>query len=175
MRDVRELGRLSFLKEGIAQTAFVVPDLDTAVGNYAHVFGIGPWQFYTYERPLVPYMTYYGEPADYAMRLALSYFGPSRVELIECVRGPTVYEDFVEKHGYGVQHLGFLTSDMKKSLAEARQAGFSVTMEGAGFGVDGDGYYAYLDTEEAFGVVLELIERPRRKPSPERVYEAPSG
>ena len=162
--------RLPFLDNGIAQIALVVRDLDETVRRYHEVFGIGPWHLYTYGAPLVQRMSYRGKPASYRMRIALSYFGPTRIELIELVEGDTVYGDFVEAHGYGVQHLGVLVDDMATALRQAAEAGFTMTMDGSGFGLDGDGHYAYLDTEEDFGFVLELIERPKRRHPPERVY-----
>lgn len=161
---------LPFLQNGVAQIALVVKDLDKTVEMYWKVFGVGPWHFYTYGRPLLRKMSYHGQPGEYRMRLALSYFGPSRIELIELLEGDTVYADYVAEHGYGVQHLGVLVDDMAAAIAQAESAGIPMIMDGAGFGVDGDGHYAYLDTEETFGVTLELIQRPRGKPAPEKVY-----
>lgn len=165
-------GTLPFLHDGVAQVAYVVSDLDEVVERYYRVFGIGPWDFYTYERPLVSHMTYRGERADYSMRIALSYFGPMRVEFIEPVRGPNIYDEFIERHGYGVQHLGLLVSDMESALSAASDAGYPMIMDGAGFGRDGDGHYAYIDTEADFGVVYELIERPKHRRAPEKRYPA---
>lgn len=164
--------RLPFLDNGIAQIAFVVEDLDATVEHYYATFGVGPWHFYTYGPPLVKKMSYRGRPAEYKMRVALSYFGPTRIELIEMVEGETVYADFVTKHGFGVQHLGVLVDDMESAIAQAEAAGFEMIMDGSGFGVDGDGHYAYIDTEDAFGVTYELIKRPRQKPPPEKIYPA---
>jgi catechol 2,3-dioxygenase-like lactoylglutathione lyase family enzyme len=161
---------LPFLQGGVAQIAFVVRDLDRTVEDYWKVFGIGPWHFYTYAPPLLERMTYHGAAATYRMRLALSYFGPMRIELIELGEGPTVYADFVARHGYGIQHLGLLVDDMDAAIAQAEAAGIAMIMDGGGFGVDGDGRYAYLDTEDRFGTTLELIQRPRQKPEPEKVY-----
>jgi len=161
---------LPFLNQGVAQIAIVVKDLEKSVALYERVFGIGPWDIYTYEKPLVPHMTYHGKEADHSNRLALSYFGTSRIELIEVGEGNSVYKDFVRAHGYGVQHLGFLVEEMQAAMDAARAAGFHVLQEGSGFGADGDGHYAYLDTEEEFGVTIELIERPRKKQAPEKVY-----
>ena len=45
------LTRLSFLDRGVAQVALVVKDLDQAVERYWRGFGIGPWRFYTYQKP----------------------------------------------------------------------------------------------------------------------------
>jgi catechol 2,3-dioxygenase-like lactoylglutathione lyase family enzyme len=161
---------LPFLANGIAQIAFVVEDLDRTVEEYHRAFGIGPWHFYTYAKPLVKHMSYRGQPADYRMRVALSYFGPTRIELIEMIDGDTVYADFVREHGFGVQHLGVLVDDMDEAIAQAEAAGYAMLMDGSGFGVDGDGHYAYLDTERDLGVTYELIKRPRQKVPPEKVY-----
>lgn len=162
--------RLPFLAGGVAQVALVVEDLDATVANYWRLFGIGPWHFYTYGRPLLTAMTYRGAPAEYAMRVALANIGPLRIELIEMVSGDTVYAEHVARHGYGVHHLGVLVDDMATALAEAEAAGWTVTQDGAGFGRGGDGHYAYLDTEADIGVTLELIQRPKGRVHPEKVY-----
>jgi 4-hydroxyphenylpyruvate dioxygenase-like putative hemolysin len=170
MSEQRAQQVLPFFKDGIAQVAIIVENLEEAVKNYWRLFGIGDWHFYTYGKPLVKRMTYQGKPSDYAMRVALSYLGPMRIELIEMVEGDTVYADFVEEHGYGVHHFGVLVEDMEAAIAEAGAAGLMMTQDGAGFGHDGDGHYAYLDTEDKIGVTIELIERPKGRMPPEKVY-----
>ena len=162
--------KLPFLNNGIAQVAIIVEDLENAVENYWKLFGIGDWHFYTYGKPLVKRMTYHGEPTEYKMRIALGYLGPMRIELIEPLEGDTVYADFVAEHGYGVHHFGVLVNDVEKAITEAEAAGLTMTMDGAGFGRDGDGHYAYLDTEDKLGVTIELIERPKGRVPPEKVY-----
>ena len=162
--------KLPFLDNGVAQIAFVVEDLDLTVENYYKIFGIGPWHFYTYQKPFVPRMTRNGEPTDYAMRVALSYFGKMRIELIEQKKGDTVYTDFIKDHGYGIQHLGVLVDDMKTAIAQAEASGIAMIMDGAGFGPDDDGHYAYLDTEKYIGTTIELIQRPKGRKDPERIF-----
>jgi hypothetical protein len=76
----------------------------------------------------------------------------------------------VREHGYGVHHFGILVEDMEAALAEAEAAGLAMLQDGAGFGREGDGHYAYLDTEDQIGVMLELIERPEGRMPPEKVY-----
>jgi len=159
----------------VAQVCVIVPDLDKAVENYWKIFEIGPWHFYTYGKPLVKKMTRHGKPADYRMRVALSHIGSLRIELIEPLEGDTVYSEFVAKHGYGVHHLGVLTDNMTDAIRRAERAGFEMTQDGAGFGPDGDGHYAYIDTEEAIGTTIELIERPKGRKPPEKIYPPPEG
>jgi methylmalonyl-CoA/ethylmalonyl-CoA epimerase len=158
---------------GIAQVALVVRDLEQTVKNWYHVLGVGPWHFYTYGKPLVKRMTRHGKPAEYRMRVALANVGPLRIELIEIMEGDTVYQEFVDQHGYGVHHLGILVNDMAAALDQARGAGFEMTQDGAGFGPDDDGHYAYLDTEGTIGTTLELIQRPKRRNPPEKIYPPP--
>jgi methylmalonyl-CoA/ethylmalonyl-CoA epimerase len=161
---------LPFLEKGVAQVGFVVKDLEATVENWTKLFGVGPWQFYTYEKPLLKKMSYQGKPVEYRMRLALANVGSLRIELIQPLEGDTVYADFVREHGYGMHHFGLLTDDMEASLAEAREAGLAMTMDGSGFGKDGDGHYAYLDTEAALGTTLELIQRPKARVPPEKSW-----
>jgi hypothetical protein len=47
--------------------------------------------------------------------------------------------------------------------------------DGSGFGLDGDGHYAYLETEETLGVTLELIQRPSARVKPEKIYPPEGG
>ena len=51
---------LPFLKSGVAQIALVVKDLEETVRQYYEQFGIAPWHFYTYQKPLVKRMSYRG-------------------------------------------------------------------------------------------------------------------
>ena len=162
--------KLKILDNGIPQIGFIVANLEETVENYWNVFGIGPWDFYTYEKPFMKKMSYMGKDADYSMRIALSYLGSTRIELIEIKEGNSIYKDFVEKRGYGVQHLGILVDDIQKVMAQAESMGISVIQDGMGFGLDGDGHFAYLDTEEEFGIVFELIERPKGRKDPEKTY-----
>ena len=164
-----KIASLAFLSAGIAQVGFVVRDLEAVVEQFSKLFGIGPWHFYTYAKPLVKKMSYRGKPADYRMRIALSNIGPLRIEFIQPLEGDSVYAEFVRDHGYGIHHLGILVTDMAEALEQAR---LEMIMDGSGFGLDGDGHYAYLDTEALLSTTLELIERPKRRVTPEKVYQA---
>ena len=161
---------LPFLNNGVSQVALVVKDLDKTVEMYWKVFGIGPWHFYTYGQPLVQKASYHGKPVVHHFRIALTYFGPTRVELIEHKDGDSVYADFIKDHGYGIQHLGFVVDNIEECIAQAEAAGFKIIMDGSGFGPDGDGHYAYLDSEEEFGFTIEFIQRPKRRHTPEKIY-----
>lgn len=160
----------TFLKSSVSQIAILVKDLDQTVENYWKKLGVGPWNIYTYQKPLVKQMSYYGQPADYKMRVALANLGQVQLELIEIKEGDTIYADFVKEHGYGLHHVQFLIDNLQSTLAEVEAAGLKIIQDGSGFGLDGDGYYGYLDTGDQYGVTIELVSRPKRRILPESVY-----
>jgi catechol 2,3-dioxygenase-like lactoylglutathione lyase family enzyme len=164
------MAQASFLTRSIGQIGYVVENAEETVKRYYEKFGIGNWHFYTYAPPLLKFQNYYGKPIYYNARIALGYFGETRIELIQNVEGRTIYTDFIEAHGYGVQHLGIYVPDMREALRDAAAAGYSVVMEGGGFGLDGDGHFAYLDTEKDCGITYELIQRPKRRYEPDMIY-----
>ena len=164
-----------FFKNGIRQIALVVEDLDEAVENYSTLLGIGPWEFYTYGKPLVKEMTYRGKPGDYRMRLAVAPMGPLQIELIQPLEGENIYSDFVSEHGYGLHHIAVAVEDMESAIAQAEAAGIAVIQDGKGTGLDGDGWYAYLDTEATLHTTLELVTLAKRGPKPEKVVPPPDG
>ncbi|MCL1812259.1 MAG: VOC family protein [Treponema sp.] len=151
------------------QVGFLVEDLEVCIRSYNERFGISGWQVYTYGPAILSRMIYRGENTSYSSRIGLNYIGSTRIELIQPLEGKTIFTEFIEKHGYGQHHLGIYVDNIKAAIAEAEAAGFKVIMEGGGHGLDGDGFYAYLDTEETLGTTYELIERPARRRTPEMV------
>lgn len=95
---IEKLGtHLPFLQNGIAQVGILVEDLDQAVETYWKVGKIGPWQIYTYQRPLVKAMNYRGKPADYKMRIALTWVNALCIELIQVLDGESIYQESSRK------------------------------------------------------------------------------
>ena len=76
----------------------------------------------------------------------------------------------MREHGYGLHHLGVAVEDVREALAQAAAAGLNVTQEGSGHGADGSGYFGYLDTENEIGTIVELIQFPKERRPPERIY-----
>ena len=154
----------------IGQVAFVVRDLHKAMQTFFEQFGIGPWSVYTMEPPRVKDMTYRGRRQDFRMRIAFAMCGPTQIELVESLQGPNVYEEFLEQCGEGVQHLGIHVEDMELATRQMQALGYEVVQSGRGYGVQGDGGFAYLSTREAIGTLIELIQLPAERYPPEETY-----
>jgi methylmalonyl-CoA/ethylmalonyl-CoA epimerase len=156
----------------IDQVAVVVRDLDAAMERYAAQLGIGPWDIYTYGPHRMHTMTFRGRDQPYVMKLALAQVGTTQYELIEPVEGPTTYHEYLEQRGEGLHHVGYYVDDIDTEIARMAALGYPLLQSGRGFGVDGDGAYAYFDSEAGLGCIVEAILLPRQMPEPE--YRVPS-
>lgn len=112
-------------------------------------------------------MLYRGEQGSFAMRVALCSIGPVTYELIGSLRGPNIYDDFLEERGPGVHHLGYYVDDIDRAIEAMEAKGYRMVQAGWGFGVDGDGAFAYFDTLDDYGCYYEAILGPRALPDPE--------
>ena len=153
----------------VGQVGIVVRALEPALERYASLWGLAPWRCWTYGPETVDELAYRGRASRFAIRIALAGDRP-QVELIEPLAGPSIYHEWLERHGEGVHHLGVHVPSLADAVVSMEAAGYPVLQLGRGTGPDGDGGFAYFDTVGDFGVVLEAIEVPRRRREPELVW-----
>ena len=154
----------------VDQVAVVVRDLDASMKRYVEEFGIGPWRVYAFSPDWIRQMTFRGREQGYTMKLALAQLGDVMYELIEPVEGPSSYEEFLKEHGEGLHHLGYFVEDIDETTRRMESAGYKLLQSGRGIGTKGDGGYAYFETEDALGHIVEAIELPQEMSPPERIY-----
>lgn len=139
----------------LGQVGIVVRDIETAKAYYSNVFGLGPWALFegTPEK-----CTDRGREVTFTGRMAMAQAGPVQVELIQVIEGETIHTEFLSEHGEGLHHIGFFVNDLDERLAAARREGIEVLQHGLltrlGLSIE----YAYLDTVETGGVIIEYIQ-----------------
>ncbi len=69
----------------------------------------------------------------------------------------------METHGEGLHHLAYDVASIDDGIAEMRDLGYALIQYGAGYGLDGDGAFAYFDTEADLGTIIELRVPPLRR------------
>jgi len=134
----------------VGQIGVVVEDLDRAVGFFQSAFGLGPFRIQELEAPNVWDR---GEEKHIKARLGFVTMGQVEIELIHIVEGDSVHLEFLREHGEGLHHLGFRVKDFEAKLEQAKAMGFEVLQTGP-LGR----FYAYLDTRQYGGIIVELIE-----------------
>lgn len=103
---------------------------------------------------------YRGQPLALAFEVGYQRHTQFPYEWISAPPGPpNIYADFLNKHHReGIQHIGVTVEDLDKAIAEYEKLGYHVRQSGS-WGDTGKpaGRYAYMDTDSAGGICVELI------------------
>ena len=139
----------------LSQYALVVKSLD-AVGDYWAKLGFPAMEV---THPVLTDLRHRGEPATFDQKLGWHRHGTITWEWIEPLRGPTVYQEFLAKHGEGLHHFAFDVPDMDAAIAAWEKLGAKVIQSGGwgGKGKPGSGRFAYAETDSPGGVTIELL------------------
>jgi len=137
----------------IRQNGYVVNDVEASAQYWAHVFGIGP--FFRMDHIVYKNVQYRNQLIDIDCSVALAYSGDLQIELIQQHgSAATIYSDFLEEHGEGLQHIAVWPEDYDKGLESIQRAGGELLMEGeAGSG----SRFSYFGGLIHAGAVLEVV------------------
>jgi hypothetical protein len=104
---------------------------------------------------------YRGKPSDGRAKLAFFRLGQVSLELIEPVGAGTSWREGLDRHGESVHHIAFQVQDLEGSLRRLAAQDMPLVHRGR---YDSDnGAYAYVDSERALGVVIELLHSDPKK------------
>ena len=137
----------------VEQIGIVVHDMDRAIDFYTSVFGWGPFQIQDFGEMEYDFR---GQPVKATVKAAFAKSGPLEIELIQILEGETPHTEFLREKGEGLHHLRFRVDDLDGVLAELAKDGIKPVWgkKMPEFGIS----FAYLDTAQAGGVMVELIE-----------------
>jgi hypothetical protein len=126
---------------GVAQTAFIVPDLQAAIRHWVRNLGAGP--FFVLPNLLAPGQTYRGLESQADVTLAMGFSGHMQIELIQPLdEHPSVYRETMEARGFGFHHLGLAFADVEAAAADYCARGYHEAYRAA---VPTGGEVVYLD------------------------------
>ncbi len=139
----------------LSQIGIYTKDINAAMRQYEEVYGIGPWLLSELETESC---TYRGCETSIKTLIALAFSGGIQLELIQVLSGTNMYLDTLGGREEGLHHLGFEVSDLEERLRACREAGIEILERGTfkhlGLTID----FAYLDTQESVGVILEFLQ-----------------
>ncbi|TFG07784.1 MAG: hypothetical protein EU539_04085 [Promethearchaeota archaeon] len=104
-------------------------------------------------------VTYRGKESNITLKIAMSRFNNMQIELIELVEGECIYKEFLDSGKEGLQHLSYFVEDLDTYIEAFKKAGFEVIH----YGQIGKQRFAYFDTKETFGILLEFQETVKRR------------
>jgi hypothetical protein len=154
----------------ISQIAVVCNDLQKTMENYTNLLGWGPWNVYRHEPPQLHHTEIGGKPAGYSMLGAETQVGGVIFELVQPMEGPSIYKDWLKRHGEGLHHVAVMLHDFEESnLLKERfaQKGMPILMSGRiGETIE----FFYIDTEPALKIILESGSGHAIELVPDHVY-----
>lgn len=140
--------------KSIDQVCLVVKDVQTTIENYWRIFGIGPWDMYDWDTPILYDYEYYGKPAWSRAKVALTQVGAVQLEIVEHLDGDSIYNDFLKEYGEGLHHVKFLVDDVDETVDLLAKQGFPCIQSGR----YGDtGFYNYIDTTKSLHTIWEFV------------------
>jgi len=143
----------------LAQVAFVVRDIESAVQRWADVLGVPAPNIITTQPGLQCEQTYHGVPSDAQAKLAFFNLGGVQLELIEPMgEADSAWHEVLREKGEGFHHIAFWVEGMPTSAEFLKTKGIGMTHRGD----MGEGQFAYFDANETLGVTIELLEKVRR-------------
>src|SRR3974390_570651 len=101
----------------ITQIAVVVADMDSALRSYTENLGWGPGSGFDYKPPPLPPTVVRGQPCEFRMIGPETKVDGLGFELIQPVSGPSIYQEFLDSHGEGVQHIACMKHSAAPSQA----------------------------------------------------------
>lgn len=131
----------------------VVRDLDAAIRRYQETLGIGP--FVTRDRHITDALTR-GERRPFSLRVGFAGLGPILFEVIQPVEGRSLHQEFLDRHGEGLQHLAYVIPDVDGEVTRLGSQGLQVVLDIAM--PERQSRVVYVEGEAAAGVLWELIQ-----------------
>ena len=139
----------------LGQIGYVVTDVNETMSYYKDTFGVGPWILSdTKPEPCIENE----KEVHPVLRIALAPVGSVQMELIQILEGESYHLNHLKESKGGLHHLGFMVRDLDRRLDACREMGICIlqrgTIKDVGMTVD----YAYLDTVDEAGIILEFIQ-----------------
>jgi len=138
----------------IRQLGYVVHDIEAAMLHWVKSMGIGPW-FYKEHYEFDSFSFQGQRHDDLDISVAMSNSGAMQIELIQqrCDT-PSMYRQFLQDSGEGVQHLAFWPPDYEAAYSQAIEGGWQVGQEGQ----LPRGKFVYFVSDGHPGTVFEFNE-----------------
>lgn len=141
-------------KKGFIQINIIVRDIEAAAAAWAALLGIEKPKIHINHLEGGPNYLYRGQPVSCDLKVCNIAMDGFVIELHEPAGGESSFQEFIEKHGNGVHHLGFEVGDRRDEvIGQLAQMGFDT---GRTVGIYPGSSWTIVDSEETLGVNLNI-------------------
>jgi catechol 2,3-dioxygenase-like lactoylglutathione lyase family enzyme len=131
----------------------IVKDMEKTIA-YLSSIGIGPFGMAGGGKWVeVPFKgELRGRPAAWKVKISNAKLGSGELELLQPSGGKSLLQEFLDNHGEGLHHIGYITDNLNRDIKALAKQGVKVLTS-----ANADkGGFAYFDTGVHGGVVTEL-------------------
>jgi 4-hydroxyphenylpyruvate dioxygenase-like putative hemolysin len=138
----------------VIQIGLVVEDIDYAVKAWSRLLRVDPPSIIITDTVDIAHTKYQDQPTSAQARLAFFNLGQVDLELIQPLGEPSTWNDQLIVHGSSLHHIAFEIKGMEEHIQGLQKHGMRLVQCGNYHG----GRYAYVDGQNRFGTVIELLE-----------------
>lgn len=154
----------------VIEIALVTPDHQRTMRELWRA-GIGPWQVHTFSPENTTHQTYRGQPSAFVLKVCFAQQGSLVWEIIEPISGPTIFAEFLARHGEGIHHVAHDCNHIPfdQRLAGFADRGFELVQSGSWLGAN---HFAFFESASFPTTCLETIAFPEdwTYPEPDEWY-----
>lgn len=134
-----------------------VKNINNAIQHYKSIGAVlvdGPIEITTNPKDFKYFSKTPSKPIKYLG--ATLQIGSLTLDLHQPVEGESPWQEFLDKHGEGVDHISFYVDDVKKEADKIVAKGFPVVLKTT---MEGKWESVYLDTRDVGNIEIELINK----------------
>lgn len=141
-------------KKGFIQINIIVKDIEAAAAHWAALLGIETPKIRLNHLEGGPNYKYRGQPVSCDLKVCNIEMDGFVIELHQPVGGESSFQEFLDKHGNGVHHLGFEVGDRRDEVIRQLKAqGYDTDRT---VGIYPGSSWTIVDSEEQLGVNLNI-------------------
>lgn len=148
------MDKTPFKDKQITQIGLVVDDIEQTAQAWADMLGVEKPEIIITDPMEIAHTEYKGQPTTARAKLTFFQVGSLTLELIEPLDGKSTWKDHLDHYGSSLHHIAFEVEDLDENLKALSKHEMVLVQRGDFEG----GSYAYLDGQQLFGTVIELLE-----------------
>ncbi len=141
----------------VMQVAIVCRDIEATAERWAELLGVETPTISITDPGNQAGMIYQGRLSNAQCKLAFFHLGQCDLELIQPLGPGSSWQDGLDQHGEAVHHIAFTVSDLEGTIKLFGERGMPVIHKGHWDGRKGT--YAYVDSQQQLGVMVELLNQ----------------
>lgn len=152
----------------ITEIILVVQDLDASVKKQWEMFGIGPWDIWTFDETNVKGMVQHDENKPFSIKIAYTKIGNIHWELVQPLDQHSTYYETLRDHGEGVHNIVFDVENYQKTIDHMKSINVGVHNAGNWQGTE----FLNFNTRPHLPVIAEIFKYPESGsfPPPDEIY-----